>query len=128
MWLQCGTAPERAEDRRCLVGFQGAWDGSLLPVEFEGARENRRPSHVLFCASSTGCIFTAKPLTMQAAEAYITRSGAPPLGAMTRLRAPHCFAVIEHPAMIVWPCRMCGLRRLRRLPETGLEGSGLFDR
>jgi hypothetical protein len=36
--------------------------------------------------------------------------------------------VNAHPAMSRWSCRMCGFRRLRLLPETEPQGSGMFDK
>jgi hypothetical protein len=67
---------------------------------------------------STGLILAAEALTMLGPEDYIDPLGAPPLSAMARLRSPSLFYG-ESSGHDLWPCRMCGLRRLRSLPETG---------
>ena len=60
---------------------------AAAPIEFRLASAPRTDGFF----SSTGGISSDEPLTMLGAEAYIAPLGAPPLGAMARLRAPHCF-------------------------------------
>jgi hypothetical protein len=60
--------------------------------------------------------------------------GAPPLGAMARLRSPSLFhTVTEHPAMLVVAMfvaasDVAGFMFSGPMPETELRSSGLFDK
>ncbi len=67
---------------------------------------------------STGRILESQPLTIPSAHAYIGRLGAPPPRDGASCEAPHCLRG-ESSGHELWPCRMCGLRRLRLLPGTG---------
>ncbi len=82
----------------------------------------QRPIH-------TGCTSREfkrlKRLTVPRAEDYIGALGRTAALARWRVReAPHCLYG-ESSGHDLWPCRMCGCRRLRFLPETDFRRSRL---